>query len=142
VRENGVCTHTLQTHFACPPASPTRAPRMHKSHRRKEQCLSAMIGGAEWGRGVRAGWGRRECAHSPCTLTLLALPLSPRALPECARYRRKDQGLSAMIGGAGWGVWGSAEGRLAPPQGAIEKTRFSIVTKRAPNLKAYNQLPI
>ena len=81
--EKGVCTLTLHTHLACPPASPTRAPRMRQPHRRKEQ------------------------------------------------------GLSALIGGAGWGVGASAEGLLAPPQGAIEKTRFSIVTKRAPNLKAY-----
>jgi len=53
------------------------------------------------------------------------------------QHRGNEQGLSAMIGGAGWGVGASAEGLLAPHQGTIEKTRFSIVTKRAPNLKAY-----
>ena len=81
--EKGVCTLTVHTHLACPPAPPTRAPR------------------------------------------------------TCQQQRRKEQGLSVIIGGAGWGVRASAEGLLAPPQGAIEKTRFSIVTKRAPNLKAF-----
>jgi len=86
VREKGVCTLTLHTHLACPPACSTRAPRMSQPHRRKKQGLSAMIGGAGWGRGVRAGWGRRECAHPPCTLTLLALPPVPRTLPGCANH--------------------------------------------------------
>jgi len=83
VGEKGVCTPTVHTHLACPPACPTRAPRMRQAH------------------------------------------------------RRKKQGKSAIIGGAGWGVQATAEGLLAPPQGTIEKTSFSIVTKRAPKLKAY-----
>jgi len=43
-----------------------------------KRSLGASVGeGSKWARK-----GRRECAHSPCTLTLLALPLVLRALPE------------------------------------------------------------
>jgi len=74
---------TMHTHLACPPAYPTRAPRMHKQRRRKEQGLSAMIGSEGWTKGARAGWGRRECAHLPCTLTS-----SASSLPSCPSHAR------------------------------------------------------
>jgi len=68
-----------------------------------------------------------ECAHSPCTLTLLALLPAPRTFPGCANHigaRRKVKQFDWGCRVTGLCIYGGAP--CSTPRGHLEKQGFPL----------------